>query len=398
MRRLHYQNFDLRVRQDGKDQYLAEVLASPVGETAQATPVTINLGEAALVQGLESLKAFSQPPKTLQALGTWLRDRLLPPPIWTLYRAALARLSATEGLRLRLRLDPPELAALPWEYCYDPENDSFLALDPRTPLVRYLPLAFSPLPLATSGPVRLLIMIATPNDWPSLDVGREREQIRGALAAAIAAGRVEIDVSEGSASLELLPDHLRRGAHVFHFIGHGSYDAATANGYLILEQEDGSGVAIDGSRLATLLRSSGVGLAVLNACETATAGSGNAYAGVAQALVRAGLPAVAAMQFPIGDTQAVAFARTFYRALGDGWPVDAAMTEARRAMFLSADGGQWGIPALFMRAPEGVIWAEREEAPGGRAPGGNTITISGAVHITGDIVGGNKTIISGPTP
>jgi hypothetical protein len=398
MHRLHYQNFDLRLRRDDSNQYLAEVLASPVGETAQPAPVTINLDDAALGQGLESLTAYSQPLETLKTLGTWLRDRLLPPPLWTLYRAALASLSPSQGLRLRLRLDPTELAALPWEYCYDPENDSFLALDLRTAIIRYLPLAFSPLPLAGSDPVRLLIVISTPADWPALDAGREREHILAALAAAVAAGRVEIDVGEGVASLESLQDHLRRGYQMVHFIGHGSYDAATASGYLILEQADGSGDPVDGGRLATLLRSSGVGLAVLNACDTAAAGFGNPYAGVAQALVRAGLPAVAAMQFPIRDTQAVAFARTFYRALADGWPVDAAITEARRAMFLQADAGQWGIPALFMRAPEGVVWAEREQETAGPAPGGNTITISGTVHITGDIVGGNKTIISGPTP
>lgn len=394
MRRLHYQNFDLRVRQGDNGQYLAEVLASPAGETQQAAPVQVDCNDAALVQGMEALKAYAQPRAVLQAMGIWLRDRLLPPPIWTLYQSSLARLPASNGLRLRLRLDPPELAALPWEVCYDPENDVFLALDLRTVMVRYLPLAFSPLPLAGSGPVRLLIVISTPNDWRALDVQRERERIQSALAGAMAAGRVEIDVIEGGATIEALQDRLHAGYHALHFIGHGTYDAATANGYLILEGEDGSGEAVDGSRLATLLRSSGVGLAVLNACESAAAGFDNAYTGVAQALVRAGLAAVAAMQLPIPDAQAITFSRAFYRALGDGWPVDAAVTEGRKAMQLQADAGYWGIPTLFMRAPEGVIWAAPEGEAAGRGQG-NIITIHGTVHTGGDIVAGDKITISG---
>lgn len=398
MRPLHYQNFDLRLRQGGDGHYLAEVLASPDGETPQAVQVQVNLDDPVLVQGLETLKSYVQPSPLLQALGAWLRNHLLPPPIWSLYRSSLARLPASEGLRLRLRLDPPELAALPWEYCYDPENDNFLALDQRTVIVRYLPLPFSALPLAGSTPVRLLIAISAANDWPKLDVESERERIQAALTEAIADGRVAIDVMEGGVTVEALQDRLRAGYRALHYIGHGTYDAATTSGYLILEREDGSGDAVDSNRLATLLRSTGVGLVVLNACKSATAGFDNAYTGVAQSLVRTGLPAVVAMQLSILDSQAITFSRTFYRSLSDGWPVDAAVTEGRKAMRLQqADlTGHWGIPTLFMRAPDGMIWVGRQAQDPDRTPG-NTITISGTVTIGGDIVGGNKTTITGST-
>jgi hypothetical protein len=41
------------------------------------------------------------------------------------------------GLRLRLRINPPELAALPWEFLYSPERHLFLAASVETSLSRY---------------------------------------------------------------------------------------------------------------------------------------------------------------------------------------------------------------------------------------------------------------------
>jgi len=48
-------------------------------------------------------------------------------------------------------------------------------------------------------------------------------------------------------------------------------------------------------------------LVVLNACESATSGAADMFAGTAATLVRGGSPAVAAMQFEISDRAAIAF-------------------------------------------------------------------------------------------
>jgi len=98
-----------------------------------------------------------------------------------------------------------------------------------------------------------------------------------------------------------------------------------------------------------------VRLAVLNACLTARGAAGQSLAG---ALMRAGLSAALAMEFEITEHSAIAFAGEFYRALADGWPVDAAVSEGRKAMMFATDlhAMDWGIPVLYMRARDGMLF------------------------------------------
>ena len=80
------------------------------------------------------------------------------------------------------------------------------------------------------------------------------------------------------------------------------------------------------------------------------------FAGTAQSLVQQGIPAVIAMQFEVPDETAILFAHEFYGAIADGYPVDTALAEARKAIFARGDGLDWGTPVLHMRAPDGRIF------------------------------------------
>jgi non-specific serine/threonine protein kinase len=81
---------------------------------------------------------------------------------------------------------------------------------------------------------------------------------------------------------------------------------------------------------------------------------------------------VIAMQFEITDGAAIAFAQWFYAAIASGYPVDAALTEARKAIYAQGHGVEWGTPVLYMRAPDGRIFdieqvervSEVEQVPG----------------------------------
>ena len=90
-------------------------------------------------------------------------------------------------------------------------------------------------------------------------------------------------------------------------------------------------------------------LAVLNSCEGARGGRTDPYSGRAQSPVRQGIPAVVAMQFEITDTVAIAFARSLYEAVADGYPLDAAMAEARKAVRHQPNPVEWGTPVLYLR-------------------------------------------------
>jgi len=63
-------------------------------------------------------------------------------------------------------------------------------------------------------------------------------------------------------------------------------------------------------------------------------------------LVQQGIPAVIAMQFEISDRAAIIFSQEFYTALADSFPVDAALTEARLAIFSKGNETEWGTPVI----------------------------------------------------
>jgi hypothetical protein len=63
-----------------------------------------------------------------------------------------------------------------------------------------------------------------------------------------------------------------------------------------------------------------------------------------------------AMQFEISDQAAISLAHEFYGAVADGYPVDAALAEARKAVFAAGNVVEWGTPVLYLRAPDGRIF------------------------------------------
>ncbi len=271
------------------------------------------------------------------------------------------------GLRVRLHLSgAPALADLPWEYLYDTSLNRFLALSSETPVVRYLELPESVRPLRVPPPLRVLVMISSPADYPRLDVDREWAKISEALADVQGLGLVVAERLE-EATLPALQRKLRRGTyHIFHFIGHGGFDEHAQDGVLLLEEgETRRGRAVTGQDLGVLLRDHRpLRLVILNACEGARASRTDPFAGAAQSIVQQGIPAVIAMQFEISDDAAIAFSHEFYGALVDEYPVDAALAEARKGIYAKATDLEWGTPVLYLRAPDGYIFnlATREKA------------------------------------
>jgi hypothetical protein len=114
---------------------------------------------------------------------------------------------------------------------------------------------------------------------------------------------------------------------------------------------------VSGPQLATLLADeTTLRLAVLNACEGARNSLSDPFSGVASCLVQREIPAVIAMQLEITDRAAITFAGELYSALADGYPVDAALAEARKAIFADRNDVEWATPVLFMRVADGRIF------------------------------------------
>jgi peptidoglycan hydrolase-like protein with peptidoglycan-binding domain len=108
-------------------------------------------------------------------------------------------------------------------------------------------------------------------------------------------------------------------------------------------------------------------LVVLNSCEGARTTLTDPYAGVATTLIQLGVPAVVAMQFEISDDAAVLFAEELYTNLvGRQDPIDAAVAEARKAVYTEIDAIEWATPVLFVRDPDVELF--RFEMPAAPLP------------------------------
>src|SRR4029453_10380661 len=100
---------------------------------------------------------------------------------------------------------------------------------------------------------RILVLIASPTDFPGLDGTAEWEKLQEALRDLENAGRVQVDRLSGG-TLGHLQRQLRRADyHVFHYIGHGGYDAQGDDGVLILEGANKRGQQVSGQDLGVLL-------------------------------------------------------------------------------------------------------------------------------------------------
>ena len=276
--------------------------------------------------------------------------------VGTCLRRSLDKTQAQgQGLRIRLRLDQgvPELADLPWEYLFPADLNRFLALSDETPLVRYLEVAEGVQPLRVTPPLTLLAIIANPSDVPPLAVEEEWRRLQTALAELQARRVIRLE-RLNPATWPALQARLRQGdVHILHFVGHGLFDSNAGTGGLIFEDAAGRADEVSAETLAMLLHDhAALRLIFLNACEGARSGRRDSFAGIAQHLVRGGLPAVLAMQFPVSDDAAIALAQVFYQALADGYPADAALSEARKAIAAHGNPLEWATPVLFSRSDD----------------------------------------------
>jgi hypothetical protein len=370
-----YHDFDLLIDRTG-ESLRAQVLNSPAGQASvefqlpfsedKLENYLLRLGRARRA----TRRVESQEMNTAKAFGAALFDAVFSADVKACFRSSIDEVRRQNaGLRIRLRLGDPSVADLPWEFLYNRSVNRFIALSVHTPLVRYMELPERIQPIAVKPPIRVLVMISSPSDFPALDVEAEWTRLNDALKGRIDAGQLAIDRLE-AASLEALQRRLRRDRyHIFHFIGHGEFDQNLQEGVLVLEAENRRGHKVDSQFLGMLLHDhESLRVAILNACEGARTSRTDPFAGSAQSLVQQGIPAVIAMQFEIADDVASRFAHEFYGALADGYPIDASLTEARKSIFAAGREVEWGTPVLYLRAPDGRIFDIETTAPQLRGP------------------------------
>jgi len=372
---VHYYNFDIAIDQT-EDGYFVRVTDSPAGTTIEAFILPLLAAELEEMRALayrEVAEAGAQDAlQTLQDFGQRLFLALFPKSVRALLQSSY-RMAYEQRTHLRIRLQlehSPQLQAVPWEYLYDPMRGEYLALSQHTPLARYTQLMHRIQPLGLKTPLRMLVVIACPNGYRPFDAGGTWLRLLDSLDYLAPAEKLFVEQLRKPTLFDLQRRLRQNDCHIVHFIGYGAYDEYTSDGILILEDEMGRSRPISGQHLGSLLRDhSTVRLAVLQAVERPVSTRTSPFLAAAQSLIQRGLPAAVAVQGALGENTLI-FTQNFYDRVVDYRPVDEAITEARRAMETYLPGPGWGIPALVMRTPDGLLFAPAPPPVVRRKPSG----------------------------
>ncbi|HEY89196.1 MAG TPA: CHAT domain-containing protein [Thermoflexia bacterium] len=367
------------------------------GESAAGYPVEARLSDGSHFTG----GVFDPDQAALRAVrldaaayGRELFYALFAGPIRRAYDRAWGRAQAETAGQLRIRLwiaqEAASLHALLWERLYHTRAglEAPLAVSAQTPFSRYLGLEIpEPAPIAART-LKLLYVISNPTDLaeyslPALVVADELAPLlnslrglrhTGRLAVTLLPGRTGIAeplrekllaegyrIAAGNATLDNLVRLLSEagGYQLLQFVGHGALNRREGTAVLFLEDEDGRVQRAPDHDIAARLQSLAAppALILLDACESArrSPGESNPFVGLAPQLVRAGIPAVIAMQDKIPISTARELTSDFYRYLLKHGQVDRALNEARLLLYEQASPA-WASPALFMRLPAGQLF------------------------------------------
>ncbi len=292
------------------------------------------------------------------------------------------RLARQEGQRLRLQLAFSEkmnsLACIPWEYLYAPDTSTekgfFLATDRDLVLSRYMPLSEQRTTLAPDKPpLRILVVSSKPQDCGHVKAESVIEAIQQ-----LAGLDIMIDSSLYRQTRPTINNFLEKIAefrpHVLHFIGHGDFNKEEQRGEIALLDDDGNACWVDDRVFTEYFEQTRVlpRLVFLHLCNGGTVDFTANYAGLAPQLIRTGIQAVIAMQYPITNGDAIAFSQAFYHSLVRGDPVDHAVQVGRWRLTIGNSAsapGKCGIPVLYMRSKDGVIQSSAKRGSRKGGPG-----------------------------
>jgi hypothetical protein len=363
--------FDLLLEHT-EDGYRAGVLHSPAGEAW--TSFTLPFAPREQHAFVQQLLADPGKDERLRAdqfllarrVGGRLFEAVFGGPLLTLWQESWRRAYAERAtLHLRLHLgDVEALRALPWEYLYDATRDEFLALSVHTPLVRFHERAHQMTPFPVDLPLRVLVVMAGPEGYPPLAIGREWRDLIDTIDHLAASRQLLFERLPRPTLLDLQRRLRQQPYHVVHFIGFSIYEPQTREGVLIFEDEMGRGRPVSGQHLGSLLGDHySLRLAMVSSRNSARIPGIDPAAQVVEQIVRRGTPAAAFQPTKLLDRPSLAFVHDFYSALAKLGAVDVAMAEARRAVQLEEAGAGWGLPQLVSRVRDGKLFMLRPPPP-----------------------------------
>jgi hypothetical protein len=254
--------------------------------------------------------------------------------------------SSNRGLRLRIESNLERTQHLPWELLFDPSRRDFMSLSGRVALVRTRPENFdrdsNPEPLD-----RLRILVVEANPMGSMRTAQDIELVHRLAQNGLHQVQVVTSATPDALATALEGQHY----DVFHFAGIGEVlPVVSKRGgvrqALRLMGWDSEASRVDRQDLGSMLKASGVRLAVLNASHTDW---------VARSLAKY-IPAAIGYREAVTDEACLLASETFYRSTLSGTSLDLAVTATRQAMDRARPGtGEWCKLIFYLQQRDGTF-------------------------------------------
>jgi hypothetical protein len=319
-----------------------------------------------------TVSRFAELERTLEAVGTELATAFLPTEVKTALEGAVAEAERLNS-SVQFALDTADaLADLPWETLRLPHTGP-LALHSRVELFRRIDSGGPAPAIVIPGPLRILVAIASPEAQNArgelLDMEAELQRILDAVDKPRRASKAFVNILEQGTVAAINTALAVRRYHVLHISCHAGPNT------LILETADGKEDRVPAKRLweEAIPAGRAPALVVLAGCATgqdaiSSESDGGRLPGLARTLVRRGIPAVIAMQAPVGDRYATELMSSVYEALStseEPKPL-AALGEARRRLERQRipspqqQSPEWATPALFCAATPALLYDPKQ--------------------------------------
>lgn len=320
-------------------------------------------------------------PERLQILGQELYDAIfVTSDLEQAFREAI-RLAKNPTVVFHFADEGSYLQTYPWEIMHDGEDFLFKS---RASIVRHVDFQgyITPIELKNQLPVLLVDpRPALPPQYDRLPL-LDRQVLREQLGQNSLLSPVILDDEQNQLSFErFLTDlsNYHNQTKIIHIDTHGDYGRIcdTCNrlvsgsvcqnpecgmpadtskplqGHLAFEHANGF-EWISAERLGEVFAHRNITLVVITACSSALTGQGTAFNSVAGSLIKHGIPAVVAMQFPVEDQSIQQFVQHFYQILVRDKHLSSAVQIARASIQRIDDA--WYRPSVYLRTnPENML-------------------------------------------
>jgi len=283
------------------------------------------------------------------AFGQSLGRALLSPPVRRLLlESARAAARKHSRLQVQLKIGPPELALLPWEYItVGVARPWSPALRDEYALVRVSRGMQPAPPLPAVRPLRVLA-IAAPGEALQLRV------LAAALAEPIRAGVLELRLIHDATPATLERGLLDGPVDILHCAAPIGRTERGAPRLLL-------GRGMDLFDLVEILADArSLRLVTLTGPQGDASTIGAELPALAATLLTPELPAAIAFGSALPARQAARFAAACYASLAAGQPIDLAATAGRRALAALGAGRGWGAPQLWLAPGGEYLFAPRQ--------------------------------------